>query len=100
MTSEQEQQERVDFWKVLQIASPLVSVIVFIVYMQASLQQTIRDVEELKQFNNNIGQILTAHTTQLAVNQNDIAGNKRNDLKIENTLVRLENKVDQLLTHR
>jgi len=100
MTDEAKTQLTIDFWKMLQVASPLVAMIGFIVYMQADLGATVEDVASLKRHGENVGQILTAHSTQIAVNSSQIQYNKINDEKLAATLQRLENKIDALLTQR
>ena len=97
MTEEQQEQKKLDFWKMFQIVSPLVSVIAFIIYMQADVTRTIADIESLKEHGENVGKILTAHTTQIAVNSSQISFNKINVGKTEATLIRLEEKIDILL---
>lgn len=97
MTEDVKQQSNIDFWRMIQIVSPLVAMISFVVYMKADIGSTVRDVEILKRYNDNISEVLTAHTTQIAVNSNDIQTNKRNDMKLEATLIRLETKIDELL---
>ena len=98
MTEGQEKQKSIDFWKMFQILSPLVSVIVFIVYMQADVKQTEEDVKTLKFFNDDTSKILTAHTTQIAVNSSQINSIMVNNTRLENTLIRLETKLDKLIT--
>jgi ABC-type Na+ efflux pump permease subunit len=98
MTNEQEKQMKIDLWKMFQILSPLVSVIVFIVYMQADVKQTEEDVKVLKSDNQNIGEILTAHTTQIAVNSSQINSIIVNNTRLENTLIRVEEKIDKLIS--
>lgn len=97
MTKEQIEQKSIDFWKMFQILSPLVSVIVFIVYMQADVKKTEEDVETLKSNNENIGKILTAHTAQIAVNSSQINSIIINTDKLEATMIRVEGKIDKLI---
>ena len=85
-------------WKTMQILSPLVSVIALIVYMQVSLAVLIEDVAELKGFNRNIGNIITAHTTQLALNQRNIQINQERNSDLKVYIVDLHHKVDELKT--
>jgi hypothetical protein len=85
-------------WKVLPIISPLISVIALIVYMQVSIGVIQNDVDTLKGYNQNIGAILTAHTTQLAVNQRDISINHDSVMSNRETLNRIDLKLDELKT--
>jgi hypothetical protein len=100
MSDAEEKRSGVDVWRMLQILSPLVSIVVFIVYMRAEVSQTINDVELLKENGENVGEILTAHTTQLAVNATDIANIRINQTRVENALIRIEGKLDRLVEQK
>jgi hypothetical protein len=100
MSDAEEKRSGVDVWRMLQILSPLVSIVVFIVYMRAEVSQTINDVKTLKEHGENVGEILTAHTTQLAVNATDIANIRINQTRVENALIRIEGKLDRLVEQK
>jgi ABC-type Na+ efflux pump permease subunit len=100
MAEDQEKQKSIDFWKMFQIISPLVSVIAFIIYLQANVAKTEEDVKTLKSFNDNISKILTAHTTQIAVNSSQINSIIINTNRLEDTLIRVETKIDKLITNQ
>ena len=76
------------------ILSPVLTLIIIFVTMWTDVQDNISDIQDLKGFNENIGHILTSHTTQLAVKDVQFAGISKSQEEIKEQLNRVEEKLD------
>ena len=75
---------------------PIITVIVIAVTMREDVKENAEDIVQLQGFNTNIGSILTAHTTSIAVHAAEIAGLEQDERDIKEQLTRMENKIDDL----
>lgn len=75
---------------------PIISVIVIAVTMREDVKTNAEDIVQLQGFNKNIGSILTAHTTSIAVHQAEIQGLEKDEREIKEQLTRMEQKIDDL----
>lgn len=64
--------------------------------MREDVKTNAEDIVQLQGFNKNIGSILTAHTTSIAVHQAEIQGLEKDEREIKEQLTRMEQKIDDL----
>lgn len=75
---------------------PIITVIVIVVTMREDVKDNAEDIVQLQGFNENIGSILTAHTTSIAVHQAEIQALEQDERDIKEQLTRMEQKIDDL----
>ena len=75
---------------------PILTIVAIGVTMRSDVRNNTEDIKVLQGFNNNIAQILTAHTTSIAVHDSEISDLHLDERDIKNQLTRMEEKIDEL----
>jgi len=69
---------------------PVMTLIVMFITMRNDIDTNKEDIAQLQHFNENIGQILTSHTTQLAVKDVQFQGISKSQEEIKKAIERVE----------
>ena len=75
---------------------PVITLVAMFAVMRSDIQQNKKDVSAIRGFNDNIGVILTAHTSSLAEHEAEINSLEKNVDRIMDSLIRIEEKIDSI----
>jgi len=91
---------KIDPWRLVQLASPFVVAIAFIVFMKAEITAAVEDVQTLKEDVEATEETVANHETQIALNTDNLSDGEEQDLRLEASILRLEAKIDTLLRNQ
>ena len=75
---------------------PILTIVAIGVTMRSDVRNNAEDIKVLQGFNENIGRVLTAHTTSIAVHDSEIRDLHLDERDIKDQLTRMEEKIDEL----